>query len=191
MTNQPSPAWSNRATRGVRTAATRRRWIAAATFVPLLTGCATSFGAQTSQIYQPGPGITSRSSDVYVLNAFVVTDGLGNGTLVAGLVNQVPGTDTLQSAALAAPTGAPPSATIHSGTIALRNQRLVQLSDSGEVRFGGNLQEGINYTLTLTFANASPVTLTVPVLADAGEFSTVPVGPTPTNTSTTTSPTTP
>lgn len=183
MTTQPSSARLSRTQGDVDGAVVRRRWVVAAVVVPLLAGCgSTSFGAQTSQVYQPGPGITVRSSDVYVFNALVVTDGDGNGTLVGGLINQVTRTDTLQSVALTTPQGKQVDATILPGTVSLPDQLSVQLADTGDVRFGGDLEAGLNYSLTLTFANAAPVTVIVPVLTDAAEFATVPVGPTPTPT---------
>ena len=164
-----------------RRAGVRRRWLAAAVVAPLLAGCATSFGAQTQRVYQPGPGITVRSSGVYVLNAFIVTDSEGNGTLVAGLVNQMTRPDMLESVTLAGPGGKPLSASILPGTVALPGQQLVQLADSGPVRFGGDLVGGVNYTLSLGFASAAPVTVMIPALTvgSGAEFSTVPVGPTP------------
>ncbi len=64
---------------------------------PLLAGCGTGFQAQTNQIYQPGPGITVRDGGVYAINTLIVTDGNGNGTLVAALVNQAARPDTLVS----------------------------------------------------------------------------------------------
>lgn len=184
MTVHRSPARSAQPLRDSARSGVRRRWVAAAVLVPLLAGCATSFGAQTSQMYQPGPGITVHSSEVWVLDAFIVTDGRGNGTLVGGLLNQATRTDSLQSVRVVAPGGKPLSTTIVPGTVAVADQRLVQLGDTGAVRVGGDLQAGLNYDLTLTFRNAAPATLTIPALSRTADFDTVPVGPLP-------SPTTP
>lgn len=188
MTTQPSSPRSAAGRQGTtrRTAApqssSRRRWLAAAVMTPLLAGCATSFGAQTNQIYQPGPGISDRGSDVYVMNAAIVTDGKGNGTLVGALINQNPRTDTLRSITVLDSNGKAISASILPGTISLPDQRSVQLADSGDVRVSGNVHAGVNDTLTLTFANAAPVTMTIPVLPRTSEFHSVPVGPTSTPT---------
>ena len=64
---------------------------------PQLAGCSRGFGAQTDQIYQPGPGISVRSGGVYVINALVMTDGSGHGTLIGALINQQPHADILES----------------------------------------------------------------------------------------------
>lgn len=156
-----------------------RRWLAAAVLVPLLAGCATSFGAQTSQMYQPGPGITVHDSDVYVLNAFIVTDGRGNGTLVGGLLNRTTQPDVLQGVQVVPASGKPLSAAIVPGAVSLAPSRLVQLGDTGAVRVGGDLRAGLNYDLTLTFRNAAPVRMTIPALSPAPEFEQVPLGPLP------------
>ncbi len=184
MTTSSSSARPAADPRPARVAAGPGRWLAALLLTPLIAGCATSFGAQTSQVYQPGPGITVRDSDVYVLNAFIVTDGRGNGTLVAGLINQKPARDALEAVSVTGPGGKPISATILPGMIALRDQSSVQLADTGAVRVAGALTAGVNYQLGLTFKNAAPVTMTIPVLGKAGEFQSVPLGPVP-------SPTTP
>lgn len=146
---------------------------------PLLAGCATSFGAQTNQPYQPGPGITDRGSDVLMLNAAIVTDGQGNGTLIGALLNKEPRADTLRSVAVLDSNGKAISASILPGTISLPHQKLVQLAHTGAVRVSGNVNAGVNDTLTLTFDNAAPITMTIPVLARKAEFAGVPVGPTP------------
>lgn len=177
---RPSAARPSATRPGTGSPGRRRSWLAGALLTPLLAGCATSFGAQTSQVYQPGPGITVRGSDVYVLNALIVTDGRGNGTLVGGLINEAAQTDTLESVQVTDPAGNPVSATIQPGTIALPDQRPVQLADNGAVRLGGNLQAGVNDSLILTFRNAAPITMTIPVVAQSAQFSSVPVGPTPT-----------
>lgn len=171
---RPAAARGRGAPRGVR-----RRWVAAVLLSPLLAGCATSFGAATNELYQPGPGITVRDSGVYVLNALIVTDGRGNGTLVGGLLNQAARADTLESVKVTAPGGKPLSVSILPGTIALPVQRLVQLANTGAVRVAGDVRAGLNYTLTVTFHGAAPVTLTIPALGRWSQFDGVPVGPAP------------
>ncbi len=182
MTTHASPARRAAARRDVAARGVRRRWLAAALLTPLLAGCATSFGAETNQLYQPGPGITVRDSDVYVLNAFIVTDGRGNGTLVGALLNRAARVDTLESVKVTGPGGKPLSASILPGTVALPVQRSVQLANTGAVRVAGALRAGVNYALTLTFHSAAPVTLTIPALSRWSQFDGVPVGPAPSGT---------
>jgi hypothetical protein len=157
----------------------RRLAIAAAVVSPLLAGCGAGFQAQTNQIYQPGPGITDRSDGVYVVNALVVTDGEGHGTLVGGLINQEPRPDKLESASVACRTGAAPKASIAGGTVALPSQRTVQLADTGVVRLTGTLRAGSFCTLSVTFQRAAPVDMDIPIVANSADYAAVPLGPTP------------
>ena len=157
----------------------RRLLLAAALVAPLLAGCGAGFQAQTNQIYQPGPGVTDRAAEVYVLNALIVTDGAGNGTLVAGLVNQRRGPDSLQSAKVTSSTGQQLKTTIVGSTLALPPQTLVQLADTGDVRVAGTLTPGSVGSLTLTFRNSAPVKVEVPILSSAPPYDSVPVGPAP------------
>jgi hypothetical protein len=145
----------------------------------VLTGCGAGFTAETNQIYQPGPGITDRSSQVYALNMLVVTDGRGHGTLVGGLVNQQATDDTLVSAEITATEGKQPQTTIQSGTVTLPPHRLVQLADAGDVRVTGDLRPGVNLELTLRFHDAAPVTMQIPTVGQSDTFAKVPVGPVP------------
>jgi hypothetical protein len=155
----------------------RAGWLAAIALVavPLLAGCGTGFQAETNQIYQPGPGITDRNGDVYLLNALIVTDGKGHGTVVGALVNQQSRTDTLTDAGVkCGPKTLDTS--ILSGTVSLMSQQSVQLATTGDVRVSGTLDSGTYCTLTLTFAQAGPIDLEIPIVDAAGDFSGVPVG---------------
>jgi hypothetical protein len=146
---------------------------------PLLASCGTGFQAQTNQIYQPGPGISDRTDGVYVLNALVVTDGQGHGTLVGALINQRARPDRLESVTVKSDSGAPLKASILSGTLALLPQRSVQLADTGDVRVSGKLVAGAFCSLSLTFHNAAPVAIQIPIVAKTSAFANVQVGPVP------------
>lgn len=154
----------------------------AAVLAPLLAACGAGFQAQTNQIYQPGPGISVRDGGVYALNAQILTDGKGNGTLVAALINQVATPDTLESVSLQNRAGKQLDATILSSTIALPSQRSVQLASTGDVRITGDLAAGTYATLSLFFRNAKPIEVGVPVVATAPMYDGVPLGPVPTPT---------
>lgn len=151
-----------------------------ALLLPVLSACGTGFQAQTSQIYQPGPGISVRSGDVYAVNMLVVSDGAGDGTLVGALINQAQAPDTLEGVELTNRAGRPVSTTIIGGTVALPSQRAVQLADTGDVRVQGTVTSGAYYTVTLTFRNAEPVTTMIPVVSQSSEYDAVPLGPVPT-----------
>jgi hypothetical protein len=157
----------------------RRLGVAAALLTPLLAACGTGFQAQTNQIYQPGPGISVRSGGVYALNALIVTDGDGNGTLVTALINQGPSPDTLESVLVRTRSGDRVKTSILSGTVALPSRRAVQLADSGDVRVSGDLAAGSVCFLKLTFRNAAPVTVEIPIVSTSSVYHDVPLGPVP------------
>ena len=145
--------------------------------LPLVAGCASGFGAATNRIYQPGPGLESRSGDVYVINAVIVTNGTGNGTLVAALINQVRPGDALVSTTAKTSTGKTLKVTGGSG-IVLPYQTSVQLNDLasggfGGIRLTGTLQAGTVATLRFTFRHAAPVTLDVPIVTQTDQFKNV------------------
>ncbi len=157
----------------------RRLLVALTVVAPLLAACGSGFHAQTNQIYQPGPGITVRVGGVYAMNTLIVTDGHGNGTLVGALINQRSRPDELRSVRVSTRAGRVLDSTIISGTIALPSQRAVQLADTGDVRVRGTLDAGTYLTLTLTFANAAPVHVEIPVVSASSDFRRVPLGPVP------------
>jgi hypothetical protein len=151
--------------------------------LPLLAGCSTGFGARTDELYQPGPGLEERTSDIYIINAVIVTDGSGNGTLVAAFINQVRPGDRLLAASATSSTGKKLTVTIVPGSLALRTQASVQVADSGAIRVNGSgsapLLPGTVASMTFTFARAKPITLRVPVVSNTEQFTSVPVGPVP------------
>ena len=157
----------------------RRLAIAAAVLTPLLAACGAGFQAQTNQIYQPGPGISDRSGGVYVINALIVTDGAGHGTLVAALINQQGHPDVLESVSVSTGSGKALKAAIMSGTVALPSQGAVQLADTADVRVEGTLQAGANDMIALTFHNAAPIKMLIPVVSKTSIYDGVTVGPTP------------
>jgi copper(I)-binding protein len=142
-----------------------------------LTGCNGGFDAQTQQVYQAAAGISNRDSEVYVLNALVVTDGKGNGTVAGTLLDQAKQADTLQSVTAVDSSGQKISAKLAS-PLPLPPAQSVKLETDGAVRLtGSSLQAGYLVTVTFTFANAAPLTMTIPVVADSADYTSVPVGP--------------
>jgi copper(I)-binding protein len=164
----------------------------AALATALTPGCSTNFDAQTNQIYQPGVGSNSRDGDVYVLDALVVTDGSGLGTISAGLVDEVTGPDALIGVSARSPAGNRVRGMILTHRVRLPSLRLVQLSDAGDVILSAAkpLNVGGTINVTFTFQNAGPVTLDLPIVMNTGDFAPVPV-PTPSATPLQTPTTTP
>jgi copper(I)-binding protein len=158
----------------------RRAALVGVVVVPWLTACGSGFHAESNQIYQPGPGITVRhQGGVYTLNAFVVTDGNGHGTLVGALINQRAQPDALVSVRTSiVPSGKALKTTLQGGPITLAPHHSVQLANSGAVRLEGALAAGSYVSVTLTFRQAAPIKVEIPILSRSAEFDKVPVGPT-------------
>lgn len=146
----------------------------------LSAGCSTNFDAQTNRIYQPAAGSNNRDGDVYVLDALVVTDGTGLGTISAGMVDEVAQDDALIAVMADSPAGNRVRGMILSRRVDLPSLKLVQLSDAGDVILsaGKPLNVGGTIKVTFTFQNAGPVTLDLPIVMNTGDFASVPV-PTP------------
>jgi copper(I)-binding protein len=166
-----------------------RRAVATAVVViatAALSGCGSSFNAQTDQIYQPAVGSNNRESQVYVLNALLVTGGT-NGALVAGLLNEADTDDVLTGVTAKASNGNDLTATIVGDQVPLPSRSLVRLSQDAEVAISGTdaaeLGAGGSISVTFTFQNADPVTLDAPIEAREGPYADVPL-PTPSASST-------
>lgn len=157
----------------------RRTGIALALAGLALAGCGANFNAQSQQQYQPAIGVSNRSGDVYAIDSLVVTDGRGNGTFVSALINQQARDDTLQSVSAVDAKGSQLQVSAPSSGVRLPAGQAVQLANSGAVRVSGaSLQAGTFITLTLTFAQAAPLRIQVPVVTTQAPYDKVPVGPT-------------
>ncbi|MBA2558437.1 MAG: hypothetical protein H0V07_00855 [Propionibacteriales bacterium] len=152
---------------------------AGAVAAALVTGCGAGFQAQSQQIYQPAVGVNDRSGSVYTINTLVVTDGKGDGTIIAALINQARQDDTLHE--VSATDGSSKALAVKPlahGGVALASGQSVQLADSGAVRVSGkSLEAGSLVTVTFTFAQAAPITVDAPVVSNRSSvYSNVPVG---------------
>ena len=154
---------------------TLRRSVAVVALVlaPLASAC--SLETPTDKVYNPGQGVNDRSGQVDVLGTVVVAGKDGSGTLVAGLTNQDDnrgdaltqvqgsGRDSSVTADLAAPVQIKPG-----GAVNLAAQKPIVVK-------GQRIKPGNFVTLTLSFQNASSVTLDVPVVAHRGDYANVQV----------------
>ncbi len=146
--------------------------------LPLAAGCQSGFDAQSQQVYQPADGVNDRSSDVYVINALVVTDGKGNGTVVVALVNQADEDDQLVSLTAEGASGEPLEAAPVPADFMLASGQSVQTAESSTLRVSGKeVEAGALVTLTFEFKLAEPVTVDVPVLPQGTDYRDVEVGP--------------
>jgi copper(I)-binding protein len=144
-----------------------------------LTGCAADFGAQTNQPYQPGVGTDDRSGTVFVLNALVVANTNGDGTLVGTLINEAKSNDALVSVTAHDAKGAQITTTQLPQPIPLDSQIAVKLQTGGQVRLTGNgVQLGSFVTVTFSFQQAAPISVEVPIVPNGPIYKGIPVGPT-------------
>jgi hypothetical protein len=171
-------------------ASTRGRVLAAvlAAGTPALVACGSGFDAQTNQIYQPADGVNDHSSEVAVVNAVLVADDEGNGTLVASLINEDTEEDSLVGVEAATSTGLPLTATIAEGEVPLPPSEPVQLADNASVSVAetaaaspaegeettlSGVEPGAFVSITLQFERAAVVELSVPVVGQDSEHSDV------------------
>jgi hypothetical protein len=168
---------------GSRPRTTRLRRLQLLAFVAALcltvTGCnGVGFNEQTNKFYQGAAGITNRDGEVYVLNALVVTDGKGNGTMVGTLLNQTSTADSLQGVTATDSNGKALTTKLAS-PVPLGREQAVKLETNASVRLTGQgLVAGYYIHVTFTFATAAPLSMTIPVLPQGTEYSSVPVGQT-------------
>ncbi len=171
--------------RGIRRLATA---LIAASLVAI-SGCAANFSAQTQAVYQPAVGSVERSGDVFVLNALVLADDQGDGTLVMTLINQTSPTDFLTAVTATVlggggvdvgtlPTLSSTVANAPTTGVELPTQTAVKFPEGGLVQLSSaDLKPGGYLTLTLTFKEAAPLDFDVPVVAESPTYDGITVGP--------------
>jgi copper(I)-binding protein len=168
---------------------TRRLLVGAiAILLPALAGCEAGFNAPTLQFHPASTGLSTVAAGINVDDAFVLGPTPGS-TLPAGgqagvfLSLYAQNSDQLTSAS--AP-GYASSVQLVSGPVTLNPNTLVDLSGPApQLVLNGltsPLSGGETIQLKLTFANAGPVTLTVPVEPADYDFATYSAPPTPTPT---------
>ncbi len=128
----------------------------------LLAGC--GFDEATNQVNQLTPGTTERDADVDVINALVVSESEGSGTLVAQLANN----RNDESVRLVSVEGEDGEVTGLEG-LRIPADSAAQLESAG-VRVTGDFTTGGFVTLTLGFSNDDEVELELPVVPACYEF---------------------
>ncbi|MGI9157488.1 MAG: hypothetical protein ACR2FG_12785 [Marmoricola sp.] len=149
---------------------THRRRIAGAALalaLPALAGC--GFNQQTDKAYQPATGTNDRNSQVDVLGAVVVSATPGSGAFIVSLVNK----STTTADQLTGVQGASGTQVATGDTPQIPADGLVNLAttSAGGIPVTGDAVKAGGYvTLQLSFKNADPVTLAVPVVTDSGAY---------------------
>jgi len=153
-----------------------RRAAAAGATVTLsfaLMACGAGFDAQTSQPYQPAEGTNVDSGGIAVRNLLVLASEDGKGELHGVIVNKGTTDDTLATLdAAAADAPATPEAE-EPATITVGNDRPMTLAAGSTLTLppptgqpftvtGGKPGEMVK--VTITFAKAAPITVSIPVL---------------------------
>lgn len=146
--------------------------------LPAVAGC--GFNVQTDKPYQPGVGSNDRSSQVDVLGAVVVSADPGSGTFIVSLVNK----STSHADRLVSIQGS--GVQVAGGTIPeIPADGLVNFADTsvGGVQVkGATVKPGGYLTLRLSFENADPVSIDVPVVTDTGPYAGLAASASPTAT---------
>lgn len=155
----------------------RRRLTAAALAVTAaltLSACGTSFGAQTSQVYQPSVGANERG-DVDALHTLLVSNADGSATVSAALVNNLEDEQTLTSITVANAEGE--ELPVRSPRIALPlpPEALVQTGSDEAAVFTvtEGAEPGDYIDITFTFSESGPLTVNAPVVTRTAEFESV------------------
>jgi copper(I)-binding protein len=165
---------------------TRRLLIGAiAILVPVLAGCEAGLNAPTLKFHPASSGVSTVVNGITLDNVFVLGPAPGS-TLPAGgqaglfLAMQSQNSDKLVSASA---SGAASSVELITGPVTLSPDSLVDLQGPNPVLVLNGLKNplsgGETVNLTLTFANAGPVSLTVPVEPAAYDYATYSPPPTP------------
>lgn len=165
---------------------------AVAVLVPALAGCEAGFDAPTLQFHPASSGATKAEHGISIDNAFVLGPSPGSELPAGGQAGvffalESAGGDQLVS--VGAP-GTASSVLLPGGSVNLPARALVNLGGSAtpQVVLSGlsrPLAGGQTVTLTFTFKQAGPITLSVPVQPDAYDFATYSPPPTPTPTAAT------
>ena len=146
--------------------------LALAVSVPALSACTNGFDNQTDAVYQPAVGVNDRSSEVDVLGAMIVAPEKGkSGLFIASLSNN----DQTTADRLSAVDGQGVKTTL--GDVPpIPAGGLVNLAseDIGGVPVSGAaVKPGGFVPIRLTFADADPVTVNVPVVVDDGPYASI------------------
>lgn len=150
---------------------------AAALLIPALAGCEAGLDAPTVNYHPAANGATVTAGDVTINNAFVLGPDLGQ-TLTAGqsaglfLSITATNSDTLES--VTAPGYAPAAQVVDSPVSVSPDQPTNLTGPDPDIVFTltAPLTGGQTIPVTLTFQNAGPVTIQVPVMPHAYDYAT-------------------
>lgn len=134
-----------------------------ATALLALSGCGTSFDAQTSKRYDAGVGSNERGKTIDVLNALFVDNGDGTATFSASLLNKEDATQVLEAVTSTTTDGLPLTSTL-SGELLLEPGTPLTPGKNADITISGDFPSGGFVKITLNFADAAPITVSAPVV---------------------------
>jgi hypothetical protein len=169
------------------------RWrglLAATCAAAAISGCSdTGSDAQTNAVYDAGVGSNARGDGVDVLNALIVDNGDGTGTVSATLLlnpgefdeDEVPASVTFDDFAVTTLDGQPVDASLADGVV-LAPDEPVKLGDEAIATVSGdNVAAGQMVTATFSFdAVVEPIELDIPVVERTEMYAEVAEAPAPT-----------
>jgi len=143
--------------------------LALAVSVPAMSACTNGLDSQTDEVYQPAVGVNDRSGEVDVLGAMIVAPEKGtSGVFIASLSNN----NQTTSDKLTAVDGQGVKLTLGDvptipagGLVNLASEQV-----GGIPVTGAPVKPGDYVLIRLSFANADPVTVNVPVVLDDGPY---------------------
>ena len=133
---------------------------------PALVAC--GFDAATDRPYTPAAGVYDQTTALDISSAVIVSTTAGSGTFVATIANEEQGEDA-ELTSLDPASGA----TIESAefeAVPVPAGTHVDLADEGGLAVTGDFEAGDVVEITLGFASGERVTMTVPVVENAGYF---------------------
>jgi hypothetical protein len=167
------------------------RWrglLAAGCAVAAISGCAdTSFDAQTNAVYDTGVGASSRGHGVDVLNALIVDNGDGTGTLSATLLlnpgefdEEAPAAVTFDDFTVTTLDDEPIDATLADGVVLRPNEPAKLGEEPIATVSGDNWAAGDMVTATFSFdAVVEPIELDIPVVERTEMYDEIAEAPAP------------
>ncbi|MGZ4447548.1 MAG: hypothetical protein ACXVWZ_02000 [Nocardioides sp.] len=135
---------------------------------PVLSSC--GFNYATDRVYTPAAGVNDRDAAVDVLAAVIVSAQDGSGTFIASFANN----NTDKEASVDSITGAEGTTLDSTGftPVTVPAGGLVNLAGTGQHGFAltGDFKAGDFVPLTIAFGDGDQVTMKVPVVKDAGDY---------------------
>ena len=165
---------------GWRGASRRLALVAAAALIPVMAGCEASNNAPTLSFHPPTDSASTNAGDLAIRNVFVLGAPLGrtlapgqSASLFLAVVNTLGGKGKWDKLLSVSAPGTAASVTLPANTTVVFGHPLYFSGPRPQVVLTDltrTLTSGSTIRIVLTFQNAGPVRMTVPVFAQAAHF---------------------